>query len=50
MSDADTAKVVRELIYNFSDLINKAGLGLVAVIAVRAITRDIQVRDAMRQS
>lgn len=49
LSDADAAKVVRELIYNFSDLINKVGLGLVAVIAARAITRDMQIRDAMRQ-
>lgn len=49
LSDADSAKVLRELVYNFADLINKVGLGLVAVLAARAITRDNQIREAMRQ-
>jgi sensory rhodopsin len=49
LSDADVARVLRELIYNFSDLINKVGLGLVAVLAAKAITRDNQIREAMRQ-
>lgn len=49
LSDADAAKVIRELIYNFADLINKVGLGLIAVLAARAITRDNQIREAMRQ-
>lgn len=49
LSDADVAKVLRELVYNFADLINKVGLGLIAVFAARAITRDQQIRDAMRK-
>jgi bacteriorhodopsin len=49
LSDAAVAKVLRELIYNVADLINKVGLGLVAILAARAITRDIQIREAMRQ-
>jgi bacteriorhodopsin len=49
LSDAAVAKVLRELIYNIADLINKVGLGLVAILAARAITRDIQIREAMRQ-
>ncbi len=42
------AKVARELIYNIADLINKVGLGLVAVAAAKQITRDAQIRNAMR--
>jgi bacteriorhodopsin len=49
LSDADVAKVLRELVYNFADLVNKVGLGLVAIFAARAITRDNQIREAMRK-
>ena len=48
-SDEAGPKIARELIYNFADLINKVGLGLVVVTAAKEITRDAQIRDAMRQ-
>ncbi len=43
------AKIARELIYNIADLVNKVGLGLVVVMAAQQITRDAQIRDALRQ-
>ncbi len=48
-SDEAGSKIARELIYNFADLINKVGLGLVVVTAAKEISRDAQIRDAMRQ-
>jgi sensory rhodopsin len=48
-SGGDGVKIARELIYNFADLINKVGLGLVVVTAAKQITRDAAIRDALRQ-
>jgi sensory rhodopsin len=48
LSEGDSFKVARELLYNIADLINKPGLGLVALIAAKQITRDAAIRDAMR--
>lgn len=48
LGDADGFKVVRELIYNLSDLVNKVGLGLIALVAAKEISRDIQLKRAMR--
>ncbi|HRD67865.1 MAG TPA: bacteriorhodopsin [Candidatus Competibacter sp.] len=48
LGDNDAYKIIRELIYNMSDLVNKVGLGLIALIAAKEITRDIQLKRAMR--
>lgn len=48
MSDAEIMKVAREFVYNIADIINKIGLGVVTISAVVGITRDAQVRQAMR--
>jgi sensory rhodopsin len=49
LSDADAAKMIRELVYNFADLVNKVGLGLIAVLAAKQITREAAIREAMRK-
>ncbi len=48
IAPGDEFKIARELVYNIADLINKPGLGLVALIAARQITRDAAIRQAMR--
>jgi sensory rhodopsin len=48
LSPGDSFKIGRELAYNIADLINKPGLGLVALIAAKQITRDAAIRQAMR--
>ena len=48
LAPGDGAKIARELVYNFADLVNKPGLGLVALIAARQISRDAAIRQAMR--
>jgi sensory rhodopsin len=48
LSEGDSFKIGRELAYNIADLINKVGLGLVALVAAKQITRDAAIRDAMR--
>jgi sensory rhodopsin len=48
IAPGDGAKIARELVYNFADLVNKVGLGLVALIAARQISRDAAIRQAMR--
>ncbi|MGL6289773.1 MAG: bacteriorhodopsin [Silanimonas sp.] len=48
MSDAESFKIARELVYNFADLINKVGLGLVALVAAKQISREAAIRQAMR--
>jgi sensory rhodopsin len=40
-------QLVRELIYNVADVINKVGFGVVATFAVRQITRDQEIRRAI---
>lgn len=49
MSHDPVAKILRELVYNVGDLVNKVGLGLIAVLAAKQITRDSAIRDAMRK-
>ena len=41
-------KIARELIYNFADLINQAGVALFFLTAAKEITRGEKIRDAMR--
>ena len=48
LSDADSAKVIRELVYNFADLVNKVGLGVIVITAARSITRDARIKEAVR--
>ncbi|MDX1626583.1 MAG: bacteriorhodopsin [Wenzhouxiangellaceae bacterium] len=48
VSDADGAKLAREFVYNIADLVNKVGLGLVVVTTAKAITKDAQIKEAMR--
>ncbi|MEM9556166.1 MAG: bacteriorhodopsin [Acidobacteriota bacterium] len=38
--------LVRELVYNLADVVNKVGFGLVAVFAVRQVTREMSLRSA----
>jgi hypothetical protein len=40
-------RVARELIYNFADLFNKVGFGMVAVYAAQQIMREESIRKAM---
>lgn len=47
MSNAPEMRVARELIYNFADLFNKVGFGMVAVFAVRQMEREMKIRQAM---
>jgi sensory rhodopsin len=42
-------RVARELIYNFADLFNKVGFGMVAVYAINQVAREARMRDLMRQ-
>lgn len=48
MSEIEGMKVAREFIYNIADIVNKVGLGLVALFAAKAITRDTRIRETMR--
>lgn len=48
LATGDEARVWRELVYNVADLVNKVGLGLVALAAAQAVTRDLKIRQAMR--
>jgi bacteriorhodopsin len=47
VSDAPEMRVTRELVYNFADLFNKVGFGMVAVFAVQQMMREAQIRKAM---
>jgi len=49
MVDLDALKVLRELLYNIADVVNKVGLGLVALAAAKAISKDSRIRQAMRE-
>lgn len=48
LSDADAAKVIRELVYNFADLVNKVGLGVVVLAAALSLTKDARIKEAVR--
>ena len=41
-------QLVRELVYNGADVVNKVGFGLVAVFAARQVGREKSLRSAMR--
>jgi sensory rhodopsin len=47
ISNSPDLRVARELVYNFADLFNKVGFGLVAIYAVRQMVREEKIRDAM---
>jgi sensory rhodopsin len=47
VSNSPDVRVTRELIYNFADLFNKVGFGMVAVYAVQQLLREEQIRKAM---
>jgi sensory rhodopsin len=49
LSNAPEVRVARELIYNFADLFNKVGFGMVAVFAVQQVMRDEKIRKAMAE-
>jgi bacteriorhodopsin len=47
MSNSPDVRIAREIVYNFADLFNKVGFGMVAVYAVQQMTRDEKIRNAM---
>lgn len=47
VSSSPEMRVVRELVYNFADLFNKVGFGVVAVYAAQQIMRENAIRKAM---
>jgi sensory rhodopsin len=47
LSNSPDVRVTRELIYNFADLFNKVGFGMVAVYAIQQLVREDQIRKAM---
>jgi sensory rhodopsin len=47
LSNSPEMRVTRELIYNFADLFNKVGFGMVAVYAVQQLMREDNIRKAM---
>jgi sensory rhodopsin len=49
LSSAPEVRVARELIYNFADLFNKVGFGMVAVYAVQQVLREDKIRRAMAE-
>jgi sensory rhodopsin len=49
VSNAPEVRVARELIYNFADLFNKVGFGMVAVWAVLQIQREDKIRRAIAE-
>jgi sensory rhodopsin len=49
LSNSPEVRVARELIYNFADLFNKVGFGMVAVYAVQQVMRDDKIRKAMAE-
>jgi sensory rhodopsin len=49
VSNAPEVRVSRELIYNFADLFNKVGFGMVAVWAVQQIQREDKIRRAIAE-
>ncbi len=49
ISNSPDVRVTRELIYNFADLFNKVGFGMVAIYAIRQVVREQKIRDAMAQ-
>ena len=48
ISNAPEVRLARELIYNFADLFNKVGFGVVALYAIQQVIREEQIHQAMR--
>ena len=49
LSNHPDMRISRELVYNFADLFNKVGFGLVAIYAVRQVVREEKIREAMME-
>jgi sensory rhodopsin len=47
ISNDPDMRLGRELVYNFADLFNKVGFGLVALYAIRQVMREAKLREAM---
>jgi sensory rhodopsin len=48
LSPSPEVRLARELIYNFADLFNKVGFGMVALFAIQQMLREAQIRQAMQ--
>jgi sensory rhodopsin len=48
LSPSPELRLARELIYNFADLFNKVGFGMVALFAIQQMLREAQIRQAMQ--
>ena len=49
ISNSPDVRIGRELVYNFADLFNKVGFGMVAIYTVRQVVREQKIREAMQQ-
>ncbi len=49
ISNSPDVRVARELIYNFADLFNKVGFGMVAIYTIQQVVREQKIREAMAQ-
>jgi bacteriorhodopsin len=49
ISNSPDVRVARELVYNFADLFNKVGFGIVAIYAIQQVVREQKLREAMAQ-
>ncbi len=49
VSNSPEMRVSRELIYNFADLFNKVGFGMLAIYTIRQVVRETKLREAMAQ-
>lgn len=47
LSSSPDMRIARELVYNFADLFNKIGFGIVAIFAIQQMMREEQIREAM---
>ena len=49
ISNSPDMRVARELTYNFADLFNKIGFGMLAIYTIRQVVRETKLREAMAQ-
>ena len=47
LSNSADMRIARELVYNFADLFNKIGFGIVAIFAIQQMMREEKIREAM---
>jgi sensory rhodopsin len=47
ISNSPDVRIAREMVYNFADLFNKVGFGLVAIYAIKQMVRETKIREAM---